>query len=81
LISLYRQDANSTAATAVVRGKALFMLTPLIEAEFINALELCVFRKQLTRAESRAVSDKFHQHVRDGVFQVEPLPQRSGRRP
>ena len=73
LISLYGGDANSAAATAMVQGQPVFILTPLGEAEFLNAVELRVFRKQWTSSEARLVSERFLQHVGAGVFQVEPF--------
>ena len=55
LISLYGQDANSAAATALVKDKLVFILTPPGEAEFSNAVELRKFRKQWTPHEAQAV--------------------------
>ena len=49
LVSLYGQDSNSATATTLVRSKPVFLLTSLGEAEFINAVELRVFRKEWTR--------------------------------
>ena len=73
LISLYGEDDNSAAATALVKAKPVFILTPLGEAEFTNAVELRVFRKQWTRPEARAVRDQFLRHQGAGIFQMEPL--------
>lgn len=74
LISLYGQDDQSAAATALVRSKPTFLLTPLGEAEFVNAAELRVFRKQWTHREANAVIKLFFSHQGSGVFQVEALP-------
>ena len=71
LISLYGQDANSAAAVAVTHGKPVFILTPLGEAEFINGVELRVFRKQWTRQEARAALADFLHDQGTGVFQIE----------
>jgi predicted nucleic acid-binding protein len=71
LISLYGQDANSPAAVAVTQGKPVFILTPLGEAEFINGLELRVFRKQWMRQEARAALADFLHDQGAGVFQKE----------
>jgi predicted nucleic acid-binding protein len=73
LVSLYGQDDHSAAATALVRSKPVFILTALGEAEFANALELRVFRKEWTRREARSVHELFLQHQRAGVFRPEPL--------
>ena len=73
LVSLYGQDAHSAAATALVKSKPVFLLTPLGEAEFTNAIELRVFRKEWTRAEARSIHEIFQQHQAVGVFRVEPI--------
>ena len=73
LISLYGQDANSPAAVAVVKRKPTFFLTPLIEAEFVNAIELCVFRKHWNRREAWATLGDFRHDQGVGVFRTEPL--------
>jgi predicted nucleic acid-binding protein len=73
LISLYGQDDHTAAATALVQSKPVFMLTSLGEAEFTNAVELRVFRKEWTRREARSVQELFLQHQAAGVFRVEPL--------
>ena len=73
LISLYGQDAHSATATGLVKSKPVFLLTPLGEAEFTNAVQLQVFRKQWTRREARLVQEQFLHHQAAGVFRVEPL--------
>jgi predicted nucleic acid-binding protein len=73
LVSLYGQDDHSAAATALVKSKPIFILTALGEAEFTNALELRVFRKEWTRREARSVRDLFLQHQAAGVFRPAPL--------
>ena len=71
LVSLYGQDNYSATASALLKPKPLFLLTPLGEAEFINALQLQVFRKQWTRREARLVQEQFHQHQAAGVFRMQ----------
>ena len=73
LVSLYGQDSNSAMATTLVRSKPVFLLTSLGEAEFTNAVELRVFRKEWTRREARSVHDLFLQHQAAGVFRMAPL--------
>jgi predicted nucleic acid-binding protein len=73
LISLYGQDAHSATATGLVKSKPVFLLTPLGESEFTNAVQLQVFRKQWTRREARLVQEQFLQHQAAGVFRVEPV--------
>lgn len=73
LISLYGEDDLSSAATALIKSKPLFLVTPLVEAEFTNACHLRVFRKQWTRTQSHAVQDLFRQHAGAGVLRREDL--------
>lgn len=73
LVSLYGQDDHSAAATGLVKPKPVFLLTPLGEAEFANAIELQVFRRQWTRHEAQSVRAEFGQHQAVGVFRIEPL--------
>jgi predicted nucleic acid-binding protein len=73
LISLYGEDDDSVAATALLKSMPVFILTPLGEAEFINAVELRVFRKQWTRRDARAVREDFLHDQAAGVFKAEPL--------
>jgi predicted nucleic acid-binding protein len=73
LISLYREDDHSATASALVRSKPVFLLTPLVEAEFTNALQLAVFRKRSTLAESRLIYESFTLHQASGVFRAMPL--------
>lgn len=73
LISLYREDDHSAAASALMQSKPVFLLTPFIEAEFTNALQLAVFRKRSTIAEIRMIYESFAQHQASGVFRAVPL--------
>ena len=73
LVSLYGQDSNSAIATTLVRSKPVFLLTSLGEAEFTNAVELRVFRKEWTRREARSVRELFLQHQAAGVFRMAAL--------
>lgn len=73
LVSLYHEDDHSARATALVESKATFLLTPLLEVEFANALQLAVFRKRSTHAEIRMILEIFAQHQSTGLFRVVPL--------
>ncbi len=73
LISLYGEDDNSAAATGLLKSRPVFILTPLTEAEFMNAVELRVFRKQWMGRQARAAREDFMQDQGAGVFQIEPL--------
>ena len=74
LVSLYASDSNSALASALVASpKPVFLLTPLLDLEFANALQLLVFRKQVTRAECNAIVDQFSLDRRAGAFRAAPL--------
>ena len=73
LVSLYGQDSQSSLARALVQSRPVFLLTSLGEAEFTNAVELRIFRKEWSRQEANAVRQAFSQHQAAGVFRMEPL--------
>ena len=73
LISLYREDDHSAAASALIQSNPVFLLTPFIEAEFTNALQLAVFRKRSTIDETRMIHESFAQHQLSGVLRAVPL--------
>ncbi len=76
LVSLYRPDANSASAfRSVGRQRATLMTTAVGELEFLNALELLVFRNEISAAEARGCRDNFRSDLRDGVFQVAGFPE------
>ncbi|MGB2622174.1 MAG: type II toxin-antitoxin system VapC family toxin [Candidatus Acidiferrum sp.] len=74
LVSLYGQDAHSIAARGMAQGQPAFLLTPLGEAEFVNALELQVFRKQWTRSQAQTIHNHFLQHQAAAIIRSEPFP-------
>ena len=74
LISLYSPDANSPAAAGVMRSsKGDHYITSLGELEVVNALELRVFRKELSSAHAQSSLKDFEADLRDGVFRLRPL--------
>lgn len=73
LISAYGRDAHSAAAISLLASKPVLLLTPFGEAEFMNAVELLIFRKDWKPSEARAVRESFLQHQAGGVYQAEPL--------
>lgn len=75
LVSLYSPDFHSRGAAvrmARLRGEAT--LTPLVELELMNALELRLFRKEATSAEIRRAESQLRDHIQTGVFALEPVP-------
>jgi len=74
LISLYGHDAYSGAARLLAQSQPSFISTPLVEAEFVNALELRVFRKEWTRSQAQSVHNHFMQHQAAAIIRSEPFP-------
>jgi predicted nucleic acid-binding protein len=71
LVSLYSLDANSVIAVRTMEASpGDRFLTTLVELEVVNALELRIFRKELSPAQARSSLDEFENHLREGVFQM-----------
>jgi predicted nucleic acid-binding protein len=70
LVSLYVFDGNSPKASASLREVSFpFILTPLLEAEIVNACYLRVFRKESGEKQIRTSLELFGRDVRAGVFE------------
>jgi predicted nucleic acid-binding protein len=77
LVSLYTADSNSAAATGAIQtARAERLVTSFGELEVVNALELRVFRKEISAAEARYSLADWSRDLRDGIFQLRPLPDR-----
>ena len=75
LVSLYTPDANSVqAARQMGHSRQTVLLTPFGELELTNALELRIFRKELTSSEVRAAHSAFRTDLESGVFSLKPMP-------
>jgi hypothetical protein len=75
LTSLYAPDAHSAAAREyLAQAAGPFLLTPFGEAELANAIELRVFRREITAAQAQAALASLATHIADGVFQATPVP-------
>ena len=74
LVSLYSPDANSSAAARVMKtSSGDRFLTTFGELELNNALELRVFRKEVSAGQARSSRKDFEQDLRNTVFQMRPL--------
>lgn len=75
LISLYSLDANSVAAAQTMQGsKHVHVLSTLAEVETINALELRVFRKEISPLQAKSSFRHFEKDLSQGVFQLVRMP-------
>jgi predicted nucleic acid-binding protein len=74
LVSLYSQDTNSPAAIRTMQAATGDrIVTTLGELEVVNAIELRVFRKELSTTQAQSSLADFEKHLRDGVFQLRGL--------
>jgi predicted nucleic acid-binding protein len=72
---LYAPDAHSASAREyLLQAAGSFPLTPFGEAELTNAIELRVFRREITAAQPRAALERLAIHIADGVFHAAPVP-------
>ncbi len=71
LISLYSPDANSTAAARILQiRKNIHLVSTFAELEAVNALELRVFRKEISRAQGKSSLRDLQNDLRQRVFQL-----------
>ena len=73
LVSLYLPDIHSPAAWAAMKSRPHLVLTPLHELELVNAIQLAVFRKLISKTQARSVLRDFEQD-RGNVFGLTPMP-------
>ena len=74
LASLYAPDAHSVAAREyLLQATGPFLLTPFGEAELTNAIQLRVFRREITAAQAQAALERLAAHIAGGVFQATPV--------
>jgi predicted nucleic acid-binding protein len=75
LASLYAKDAHSAEAGRKVRQDApSLFLTPLLELELVNALQLRVFRREAQPDEIHKSATDLEGDIRARVFEFVPLP-------
>jgi hypothetical protein len=76
LISLYTPDSNSELATAqLFKREDHLWITPFGQAEFVNSIELRVFRKEITPPQAHGSMGDFQRDLDAGSFLVgRPVP-------
>ena len=76
LISLYTPDANSaTAAATMQSSKNIHLVSTFTELEAVNALELRVFRKEISAAQAKSSRRDLENDLSKSVFQLARLPE------
>jgi predicted nucleic acid-binding protein len=73
LLKLYYPEPESVRVAGLVSGNVIPFLA-LHELEVFNALELKLYRKQVTRAQVRAAAALVEQDVRSGVLYRAAVP-------
>jgi predicted nucleic acid-binding protein len=74
LISLYSLDSNSASAAGIMRSsRGDHYITVYGELEVVNALELRVFRKELSASHAQLSLKDFEKDLGEGVMQLRPL--------
>jgi len=73
LFSLYLEDSNSVTADELNHKlKPSYVFTALHELELINAIELALFRREITAAQAAAARGDFEEDVLH--WTINPLP-------
>jgi predicted nucleic acid-binding protein len=75
LVSLYAANVNSTAAAAYIsHASGPFPLTSFGELELSNAIQLRVFRREITLAQAQAAMADLASDLTSGMFSVVATP-------
>jgi predicted nucleic acid-binding protein len=75
LFSLYVPDANTPAAVSRTRSATRPLLcSDFAEFEFVNALSLRLFRRELSMSQVREVLDLFRQDLESGALRSSRIP-------
>jgi predicted nucleic acid-binding protein len=74
LVSLYTPDTHSEAAAVeLVKTELPLLLTSFGELELTNALQLRIFRKEITLSKMKASLALFRSDLSAGVYFLKPL--------
>jgi predicted nucleic acid-binding protein len=78
LISLYSLDVNSPAAARTMQAsRGDHLVSTLAELEAANALQLRIFRKEVSAAQAHSSGAAFEKDLLDGVFHLQPLTEQA----
>ena len=74
LFSVYLRDIHSSTGLQVMRTLTEpVMITPIVEVELYNAIQLRVFRKDVSAPEAKAAAHNFEADIEAGIFSLQPL--------
>jgi predicted nucleic acid-binding protein len=75
VFSVQVKDANTVAAVALLRSEHESLgLTRLCEVEFVNALSLRQFRKEISESQAQASVADLEMNFSRGIYQLLPFP-------
>ena len=75
VVTLYKLEITSERAAALMAKQTQSVrMSQLGEIEFTNALQLAVFRKDLTPREAMLKKRLFQEDVANGIFTIVPVP-------
>ncbi len=74
VVTLYKAESTSARAAAIMaKQKHSVCLSMLAEIEFINALHLAVFRKEISSPDAILKRRLFAEDVDNGIFTIMPV--------
>jgi len=75
IVSLYKEESTSAEANTAIRSvEGPVLLSELSVLEFHNAMNLAVFRKEITENARAIISQRFESDLESGVFRVLAVP-------
>lgn len=75
VVTLYKIESTSASAAALMAKQTQSVrMSQLGELEFTNALQLAVFRKEITPREATLKKRLFLEDVANGIFTIVPVP-------
>jgi predicted nucleic acid-binding protein len=74
VVSLYSPDSNSTPAIGLIQQiPGLRLISPIVILETVNAFELRIFRREITRSEANRSLNDFDRDVQAEVFRSQSM--------
>lgn len=75
VVTLYKTESTTVRAAALMaKQKQSVRMSQFGEIEFINALHLAVFRKEVTPQEAALKRRWFQEDIANGIFTISPVP-------
>ncbi|MBW2544091.1 MAG: type II toxin-antitoxin system VapC family toxin [Deltaproteobacteria bacterium] len=69
IVKLYVKEEHSLdASNRIIENNEAIPLTGLHDLEFTNAINLKLFRKEITEDEANCIISRFHEHESKGVY-------------